>query len=119
MLQTVGSPALQTMLQGGFIPKGGVYVPDGGNASLSEGQTDGLGEVPALRCMVPLGPTGLQTASLSGVWGVERTGVLFGKRLPIIWPRLCFQGIINSAGFGRRSRRCGRDGVYGEVGDWK
>lgn len=79
----------------------------GGNVSLSEGQTERVGVVPALRRMVPLGPTGLQTAGLWGVWG---SGVAWGfvwQSPPIIWPRLCFQGIINSTGFEKRGRRCG------------
>lgn len=51
----------------------------GGNVSLSEGQTEPVGVVPALRRMVPLGPTGLQTAGLWGCGGVEWPGVLFVK----------------------------------------
>lgn len=100
-------PALQTTLLGGFIPKGVFIYRTGGNGSLSEGQTDGVGAVPAPRCMVPLGPTGLQTAGLWGVWGSGAAWGFVWQSPPIIWPRLCFQGIINSTGFGRRGRRCG------------
>lgn len=68
--------------------------------------------------MVPLGPSGLQTAASGDRGEVQGPGVLFGKARLLSGPG-CSQGIINSAGFRRRGRRCRGGKGSGKAEDLK
>ena len=82
--QALSAPALQTTLPGGLIPKG-VFVCRTGRCFPARARRGG-GRGAALRCVIPLGPSGLQSAGLWGGRGSGGTWGSFGRACPSAGP---------------------------------